>query len=204
MQVLIKLFERIYKNQVLVMALPFVTVLAMLIRHFYFYKSLDTDEKATPSDGTSYSAEKLNEWYDLLGTEGCQQYRSYVLWHLITWDPLVFFLCGTFLVGYGREAPRVKPQWIEAGVLFVIITVVADVINHIILMEGCMVYPEHLSDATIEIGSSSLCTTWIFLASVVILIFWWRCERNLSDPQLDRAGETEQLSGRARGGYSAV
>lgn len=112
-----------------------------------------------------YTPAELNLWYDNIGVEGC---KIYIRGANADFFPVMaaypFFL-GTMLIKATRTAGL--PQNIA---YLALVTVLLDAVETYIQREGCVVYPERLSDDRIALAANACRIKWVLLLSSMLLI----------------------------------
>jgi hypothetical protein len=114
---------------------------------------------------TGYSSDELNLWYDSVGVEGCKTYILCTHWDffaiMVTY-PLFF---GSMLIFVGTQAG------LSENLAYIpLLNVAFDVVETYIQREGCVKYPERLTDHRIQMASVACQIKWFFLISTMVAI----------------------------------
>jgi len=152
-----------------------VTALATFSSAFLFFiaprlqQSMNEELAGPPPDlRFGYTVSELNEWYDGIGKEGCEAYKKIAMIDLFPYMECYTLLLGGILVKASRKAGA-NPEI----ALLMPVVMLCDVVETIIPLYGCFLYPEErLPTLLIHLSSAASRLKWtLFIVSNVVLSF---------------------------------
>lgn len=132
-----------------------------------------------------YTVEELNLWYDRVGVEGCEIYILGADWDFVPIMIVYPFFLGSMLIKFTRAA-----GWSESLAYIPLMTVVFDIEETYLQREGCVVFPERLSDEHIVLAGNCCRMKWMGLnASMLLILGLFVKERLFPNPGVDKKGD---------------
>ena len=130
-----------------------------------------------PDTRFGYTPKDLNAWYDAIGTEGCPVYVRAATVDFIPIMPTYAIFLGSLMVYFADKSKHIEQssspaiQEIPVQLAYLpVITVLFDVVETYIQRQGCVIYPERLTETQIQLGSFGNMGKWIFLVTSLLLI----------------------------------
>lgn len=110
-----------------------------------------------------YTADELNAYYETLGEEGCKAYIDFANWDLFPYMFGYSITLGAFLILSSR-------QWghSEAIALLAPLTHTCDLVETYLQKQGCVVYPERLSEDVVRCASYAVRLKWALFSLAIL------------------------------------
>ena len=131
-----------------------------------------------------YSPADLNLWYDRIGVEGCKVYIQGANWDFVPVMIVYPLFLGAMLTKLARAAN--KPQKLS---YLPLVAVACDAVETFVQRQGCVVYPERLSDELVTIAGHACQMKWIFLVGSILALVGLHVHN--SPPQGSSSNKTE-------------
>jgi hypothetical protein len=119
----------------------------------------------TPDLMFGYSAKRLNNLYEVWGSDGREAYIKAANTHLFPYMETYAIILGSFLVVTAKRL-----GWKEDIAFLAVIAMLFDVCETLVQRYGSQVYPEKLSENIIALGSLCCQAKWILVGTCSILV----------------------------------
>ena len=166
----------------------FLFLLPVFGFHSYIAAPLEAydDGLNLPDARFGYTPDELNLWYDRIGVEGCRMYKLAADWDMYAIMIIYPLFLGSMLVKSARIAGMS-----ERMAYLPLVTVACDVVETYFQREGCILYPERLTDGQIILASYANRLKWAGLVLSMTLIVALFVPATLSSRPSQKEGEAK-------------